>query len=239
MRPIIEETGKVYGSLTVIKFAEQNKHGQAVWECLCDCGETALINGSHLRHGRKDHCGCKGTPMMRNHGLSQNVIYSAYRNAHFRCTNPKAKQWLNYGGRGIQFKLGTGEEFVTKMTESWFVGASLGRIDNNGHYEYENLRWETARQQTSNMRSNVFYTYEGRTLILSDWARELNVCGHTVKNKVNQLGVDLAFSSMLQKRRELSLLEKNRIELSRANDQASALSLRKVKSGLAVSESNP
>lgn len=132
MRTIINEIGNKYGKLTVTKFAGSGKHNQAMWECFCECGVMTLSAGNNLRSGHAHHCGCSRKKQNITHGLSKHRIYRAFNNAHRRCTNPKSSNWHNYGGRGIEFRLGSEAEFIARMNDSWFEGASLGRIDNNG-----------------------------------------------------------------------------------------------------------
>ena len=56
---MIDETGKKYGYLTVIKRGPNSKSGKAQWLCNCDCGkENVLILGSQLRSGKTKSCGC-------------------------------------------------------------------------------------------------------------------------------------------------------------------------------------
>jgi hypothetical protein len=194
MRPKIEEAGKKYGKLAVIKYSGNNR-----WECLCDCGKTKFVMGGNLRSGHTHHCGCSRKKQNITHGFSKNHLYGAYKNARIRCANPKSHKWDSYGGRGIKFMLGSADEFISKMQDSWFEGASLGRIDNNGHYEYGNIRWETNKQQARNTRRNVFYTYAGRTLIMADWSRELGVNSRTLKDRINRVGVEQAFLQSLKR----------------------------------------
>lgn len=52
-----DELGNKYGKLTVIKRAE-NIGTAAAWECLCECGGTKIVRGSHLRSGQVKSCGC-------------------------------------------------------------------------------------------------------------------------------------------------------------------------------------
>lgn len=59
---LIDETGKRYGKLTVIKRGE-NKYSPSgspstMWECQCDCGNKVLVNGDSLRRGLTNSCGC-------------------------------------------------------------------------------------------------------------------------------------------------------------------------------------
>ncbi len=44
--------------LTVVEFSKIDSKGQAVWKCLCECGNTKLVKGTSLRQGRVKSCGC-------------------------------------------------------------------------------------------------------------------------------------------------------------------------------------
>lgn len=57
-------TGMRKGRLTVIRragtyYPPYSKEGtQPTWECLCDCGNTVVVNRTSLTHGRTYSCGC-------------------------------------------------------------------------------------------------------------------------------------------------------------------------------------
>lgn len=53
----INEVDKKYGRLTVIKRAE-NKDKKAMWHCICDCGKSKIVSGTHLRTRHVQSCGC-------------------------------------------------------------------------------------------------------------------------------------------------------------------------------------
>lgn len=53
-----DETGKKYGKLVVIKRVK-NQSKYARWLCKCDCGNYTEVNGSNLRNGSVQSCGCK------------------------------------------------------------------------------------------------------------------------------------------------------------------------------------
>lgn len=59
MSKIIDEVGNVYGYLTVLSRAENDKSGHAQWLCQCKCGNQIVVKGSSLRKekGTKS-CGC-------------------------------------------------------------------------------------------------------------------------------------------------------------------------------------
>jgi len=51
-------TGMRVGMLTVLSFAGMGKHGTALWNCLCDCGNEKVVDGALLRSGMSTSCGC-------------------------------------------------------------------------------------------------------------------------------------------------------------------------------------
>lgn len=58
MSKTIDETGNIYGYLTVIERAPNNKDGRAMWKCKCKCGNEIIVLGKHLRSGNTKSCGC-------------------------------------------------------------------------------------------------------------------------------------------------------------------------------------
>ena len=56
--PLKDEIGNVYGYLTVIERAPNNKDGRAMWRCKCRCGNEVIVLGKHLRSGNTKSCGC-------------------------------------------------------------------------------------------------------------------------------------------------------------------------------------
>jgi hypothetical protein len=54
-----DETGNVYGLLTVLKRSEKpsDKHG-IYWDCLCECGTLITVLGCNLRNNHTISCGC-------------------------------------------------------------------------------------------------------------------------------------------------------------------------------------
>lgn len=76
----------------------------------------------------------------------------AFFDAKYRCTNPKIRDFPKYGGRGIQFKFKSFEQFLAGVGFRP-PGALLERINNNGHYEPGNVCWATRSRQNKNRRN--------------------------------------------------------------------------------------
>lgn len=51
-------TGTRFGKLVAIRPTDKRERGRVVWECLCDCGETAFVSGDQLNSGLVKSCGC-------------------------------------------------------------------------------------------------------------------------------------------------------------------------------------
>ena len=54
----IDETGKRYGKLTVLELDTEKSSKNAFWKCKCDCGTLLTIEGTKLRSGHTQSCGC-------------------------------------------------------------------------------------------------------------------------------------------------------------------------------------
>jgi hypothetical protein len=78
---------------------------------------------------------------------------SCYCTAKQRCTNPNNTKYPDYGGRGIEFRFTSYQEFLDHIGPSP-PGTSIDRIDNNGHYEIGNVKWSTPKEQRANQRMN-------------------------------------------------------------------------------------
>jgi hypothetical protein len=71
MSKIIDETGKKYGNLTVIKRVENGFHGHATWLCQCDCGGQVKVMGTDLRRSHIVSCGCNQKSQLINEAGNQ------------------------------------------------------------------------------------------------------------------------------------------------------------------------
>lgn len=55
---LVDETGNRHGRLIVLKRVENEKRGEAMWLCRCECGNETRVIGYDLRRGHSRSCGC-------------------------------------------------------------------------------------------------------------------------------------------------------------------------------------
>lgn len=179
---IIDLRGKVYVRLTVLNLAKKDRYG-IHWECLCSCGETTIVRGSHLRQGRIKSCGCQrgNREVTIKHGYAKNGSpspeYSVWLAMLSRCKNPNNIKYPLYGGRGIVVceRWNLFINFIADMGNRTSNKHSLDRYPNkDGNYEPGNCRWATIVEQNRNTSRNVFIEFNGKSQILEDWATEFN-----------------------------------------------------------------
>ena len=103
-------------------------------------------------------------------------LWIVWANMRSRCNNPNVRSFKNYGARGIKIceRWNKFKSFEVDMMNEYEKGLTLERIDNDGNYCPENCIWIKKAEQQLNTTRNIFVTFNGRTKILKDWARELN-----------------------------------------------------------------
>ena len=185
-----ELIGQQFERLLVISAAGKSRWGKSLWLCRCNCGVERIVVGHSLRSGCTKSCGCLNRQLaaerLTTHGGRKTLGYCSWTKAKERCTNPNAKNFHRYGGRGIKFLFDNFEEFLAHIGPRPGKEYSLDRIDNSGNYEYGNVRWATRKDQNRNTRSNRYLIYQNVTLCVAAWAERLGCSHSTIKTRLSR-----------------------------------------------------
>lgn len=194
-RDFIDIDGQRFERLLVLGYyGKTNPRAQGKWYCKCDCGKITTVTTGKLTSGHTKSCGCYSRERLvaaftkHGHARAYNPSpeYRSYQAAKSRCTFPSVVGYPMYGGRGIEFRFTSFEEFLSEVGFKPTPEHSLDRIDSNGHYEKGNVRWATRKEQCRNTRRNINLTYNQKTQCMSAWAEELGVSERLIQSRITR-----------------------------------------------------
>lgn len=176
MTNIIDLVGQTFERLTVLCQVD-HYNGRASWLCKCSCGALKITDSKSLRTKSVSSCGC----IRKTHGLSATPLHKVWASMRQRCANPRDPNYYRYGGRGISV-CKRWDDFTLFLSDMGPCpgGGSIDRRDNDGNYEPLNCYWATGCAQQRNTRRNRHLTAGGRTMLQTDWDRELGGSSSTI-----------------------------------------------------------
>lgn len=207
MPKLVDLTGKRFGRWLVIERTGANIHGSITWKVRCDCGVEKVVNGTALRQGASNSCGCLNIDVHREvcikrnttHGLSDTKIHNVWDNMKARCQTPTSTSYQRYGGKGIKVceRWQSFENFYADMGDLPSPKHTLDRIDPRGHYEPCNCRWATQKEQQNNRTNNRLITHNGTTKTLQQWAEYTGVTYKAVSWRLKHWPIEKALATRI------------------------------------------
>ena len=194
-------TGRMFGKWTVTGSADGERKGHDHWwHCRCECGTDSIVSASNLLGGHSRSCGCMS---ITQGGLSTTREYSIWAKMLRRCYSKGNDNYRFYGAIGTIVCEGWRESFSAFLADMGVAPSprhSLDRKNTQGSYTCgkcaecsanhwpANCRWASKEEQARNQKSNRYYTHDGKTLILKDWARISGIKYLTLWNRL-KIGV--------------------------------------------------
>ena len=199
MGKFVDLSGEQYGRLTVLDRGPDSPGGRVRWRCRCECGSEVIASSTHLRTGHTQSCGCLKIQKAKEHVIhggnrrgQRERLYDVWIDMRRRCTNPRDKSYLYYGGRGISVCSEWASDYEAfrswSLTHGYGPGLTLDRIDTDGNYTTENCRWVTYQEQNRNKRSNHLVEYDGKCLTLSEWEEITGIPQRLIRYRLVTLG---------------------------------------------------
>lgn len=192
------QVGDTIGTLLMLS-TEMKARGRRQWDVRCiKCGMERSIRSDHLVRYVGTECHCAPH---NKHGLSRIREYRILMKMIDRCHNPNVDNFRYYGAIGRYVCKGwreSPESFLTDMGAAPSDEHTIDRINTDGSYtcghcdecrekqQPANCRWATKEVQHRNAKNNRYYTHDGKTLILKDWARLVGIDYHTVFCRINR-----------------------------------------------------
>lgn len=139
--------------------------GQRKWNCVCDCGTARQVFEGSLLDGRSKSCGkcIPKRPLL--HGAARVgqkwPEYLVWKDMIGRCYRPTAKNFRDYGARGItvcdRWRFGENGMsgfacYIADLGRRPSPELTVERKKNDGNYEPDNCHYATRLVQARNRR---------------------------------------------------------------------------------------
>ena len=134
-----------------------------LFKCV-SCPNTFEIPYSRLKLRKHNTCrSCTLALRSITHGESGTKNHMRWSLMKIRCLKNYDKGYKNYGGRGITIypkwieSYEAYRDYILSLPNAMEDGLSVDRINNDGNYEPNNLRWATHVEQANNRRKRTEY----------------------------------------------------------------------------------
>ncbi len=173
---VMDLKGQIFGNLLALKYAGRRKK-QTYWQCRClACGSERDYAAGNLRMGYSTQC--KNCPARRRERKRDIPGYSTWRRMTKR--GPVCKRWLSF------------DQFISDMGAPPKDKPYIMRMDPARQYKPGNCIWSPVARTT-------LLTYQGRTMSLTQWAKELNLSRMGLYLRLKKMSVEEALSKPVRR----------------------------------------
>lgn len=127
------------------------------------------------------------------HGMTNTATFRIWQSIIARCERPSSISYQYYGAKGVSMCekwRSSFEAFLADMGERP-EGMSIDRMDSAGNYEPGNCRWATITEQNNNKSDTRLITFNGKTMNMSAWAREIGTSPAALHHRIANIGMPI------------------------------------------------
>jgi hypothetical protein len=145
---------------------------------------TEFYKLKSVKRGYSYHCGA--CSRSKDAVLRSKPGYSSFHSAKTRCNNPEVSSYKWYGGRGISydpdlfqsyetFWAGVGHLYESAEKEYPGEALTIDRINNDGDYTVENIRFVPRYINENNRSDNYYIKWKGVNQSATMWAKQFGI----------------------------------------------------------------
>ncbi len=174
-----DHTGKQISNGTTIGLAGV-LDGMSMWLCKCNCGRLFLLAGRRLSVSGTPYASCGCT----QHGCCEQREYRAWNYLRKRHKGDIVTEWSRF------------QDFMRDMGKCPRGKKSVVRLDVTKPYGPANCKWGT-RMESVGVSQALHHrpiTYRGRTMLMTEWARQLGITRERMRQRLNtceEYGIDV------------------------------------------------
>lgn len=165
---IVNLEGQTFGKWTVGNYAGSDKNGNALWNCVCQCGRHRVVRGDRLKNGTSTSCGCSRKPTKAEPPVSSTRLYHTWN--HMKAKNMNCKEWNTFA---------TFKEWA--LSNGYIDGLFLERINDDEDFCPENCEWMTKEQRNEKRYSLIEIDGVRKTML--GWAKYTQIPLSTLRNR--------------------------------------------------------
>lgn len=172
---------------------------KALYKCICGTIKDVFTGG--VKSGVSKSCGCynieKTIERGTKHGLYYHPAYRVWSKVKTRCYDSKAKEYPNYGGRGVvmcdEWKNNPKSFVEWCLANGWRRGLDIDKdilAERIGVepllYSPERCLFVTRKENLNNKRDNVRITFNGITKNITQWAEEIGMNRSSLRYRIQR-----------------------------------------------------
>lgn len=187
---------------------------KALYKCRCGVEKEHIMTS--IRNGQSLSCGCYSAEQTSKravrHGYHSHPAYRVWAHLKRRCYNVKAKEYPNYGGRGVEvcdeWKNNPGKFVEWAIQNGWAKGLDIDKDIKAKElgldpllYSPEMCQFVTRRHNLSERRNSVKITYNGFTKTMAQWDEDMGFTKGTLRRRIIKYkwSVEKAFTEPIKK----------------------------------------